>query len=99
MTGLECSNCQLAHDPAVPQNLCTKCGKPLFARYDLARAAKTLTRESLKLRQKSLWRYREVLPVRQDTDIVTLGEGWTPMLHAPRLGKRHGMERLYIKDE
>lgn len=99
MTDLSCSNCQLTHDPAVPQNLCVSCGKPLFARYDLAGAAVTLTKQSLKQRQKSLWRYREVLPVRDDADIVTLGEGWTPLLHAPRLGARHGMERLYIKDE
>lgn len=83
----------------VPQNLCTSCGKPLFARYDLKEAARTLTPQSLATRGKSLWRYREVLPVRKDEDIVTLGEGWTPMLHVPRLGAKLGMERLYIKDE
>ncbi len=99
MTGLYCSACGLDHDMEVPQNLCTSCGKPLFARYDLKEAARTLTRQSLATRGKSLWRYREVLPVRKDEDIVTLGEGWTPMLHVPRLGAKLGMERLYIKDE
>lgn len=99
MTGLYCSACGLDHDMEVPQNLCTSCGKPLFARYDLKEAARTLTPQSLATRGKSLWRYREVLPVRKDEDIVTLGEGWTPMLHVPRLGARLGMERLYIKDE
>ncbi|WP_237764036.1 threonine synthase [Terrimicrobium sacchariphilum] len=99
MTGLYCSACGLDHDMGVPQNLCTSCGKPLFARYDLKEAARTLTPQSLTTRGKSLWRYREVLPVRKDEDIVTLGEGWTPMLHVPRLGAKLGMERLYIKDE
>ncbi|PTX96361.1 threonine synthase [Spartobacteria bacterium LR76] len=99
MTGLYCSACGLDHDMTVPQNLCTSCGKPLFARYDLKEAARTLTPQSLATRGKSLWRYREVLPVRKDEDIVTLGEGWTPMLHVPRLGAKLGMERLYIKDE
>ncbi|OJV04312.1 MAG: threonine synthase [Verrucomicrobia bacterium 61-8] len=99
MTGLYCSACGLDHDMTVPQNLCTSCGKPLFARYDLKEAARTLTPQSLATRGKSLWRYREVLPVHKDEDIVTLGEGWTPMLHVPRLGAKLGMERLYIKDE
>lgn len=99
MTGLYCSACGLDHDMEVPQNLCTSCGKPLFARYDLKEAARTLTPQSLATRGKSLWRYREVLPVRKDEDIVTLGEGWTPMLHVPRLGAKLGMDCLYIKDE
>jgi len=97
LTHLACSACGKEH--SVPQNLCTACGKPLFARYDLAAAARTLTQESLRTRVKSLWRYREVLPVKSDADIVTLGEGFTPLLPAPRLGARHGMGRLFIKDE
>ncbi|HEY3592494.1 MAG TPA: threonine synthase, partial [Polyangiaceae bacterium] len=48
---------------------------------------------------KSLWRYREVLPVKNESDIVTLGEGWTPLLPAPRLGAKHGLKNLFIKDE
>ena len=99
LTHLACSACGQEHSATVPQNLCTACGKPLFARYDLAAAARTLTKESLRTRVKSLWRYREVLPVKSDTDIVTLGEGFTPLLPAPRLGAKHGMKKLFIKDE
>ncbi len=98
-THLACTACAKEHDGNVPQNLCTACAKPLFARYDLAAAGRTLTKESLRTRVKSLWRYREVLPVRQESDIVTLGEGWTPLLPAPRLGAKHGCEKLFIKDE
>ena len=99
LTHLACTACHKEYDAAVPQNVCTACGKPLFAHYDLAAAAKTLTKESLHTREKSLWRYREVLPVKNTADIVTLGEGWTPLLPAPRLGAKHGLSRLFIKDE
>jgi threonine synthase len=80
-------------------NLCRECGKPLLVRYDLERAAQTLTKESLPARRADLWRYREVLPVENDENIVSFGEGWTPLLHAPRLGERAGIKELYIKDE
>jgi threonine synthase len=99
LTHLACTACAREHDATAPQNVCTACGKPLFARYDLAAAARTLTREALRTRAKSLWRYREVLPVKHEADIVTLGEGWTPLLPAPRLGAKHGLTRLFIKDE
>jgi threonine synthase len=58
-----------------------------------------LTKESLKGREASLWRYREVLPVEHDENKVSLGEGWTPLLPAQRLGAKLGLEKLYIKDE
>ena len=80
-------------------NLCTECGKPLLVRYDLKSAAASLTKESLKERGPDLWRYREVLPVEQDENIVTMGEGFTPLVHASRLGARLGLSNLYIKDE
>jgi threonine synthase len=80
-------------------NLCSECGKPLLVRYDLKRAARSLTKESLRTRRADLWRYREVLPVERDENIVSLGEGWTPLLHARRLGAQLGLDRLYIKDE
>jgi threonine synthase len=99
LTHLTCTACGKEHDAAVPQNVCTNCGKPLFAQYDLVAAARTLTKESLRTREKSLWRYREVLPVKHEQDIVTLGEGWTPLLPAPRLGAKHGLRALFIKDE
>jgi len=99
LTHLACTACGLFHDASVPQNVCTACGKPLYPHYDLAAATRTLTKAALATRVKSLWRYREVLPVKGDADIVTLGEGFTPLLPAPRLGARHGLTRLFIKDE
>src|SRR5262249_45342599 len=58
-----------------------------------------LTKESLASRRADLWRYREVLPVDDAANIVSLGEGWTPLLHASRLGASVGIRELYIKDE
>ncbi|PAW66943.1 MAG: threonine synthase [Opitutia bacterium Tous-C1TDCM] len=99
LTHLTCTLCGQKHDARVPQNVSACCGKPLFAAYDLVAAARTLTRESLRTREKSIWRYREVLPVRDAASIVTLGEGWTPLLPAPRLAAKNGLAQVFIKDE
>ena len=99
LTHLTCTLCGQQHDASVPQNVSTCCSKPLFAHYDLKAAARTLTKDAIRSRQKSLWRYREVLPVRNDIDVVTLGEGFTPLLPAPRLAAQHGLHSLFIKDE
>ncbi len=92
---LECSACGKKYDASVEQHLCT-CGKPLLARYDLRRAAATLTLDALKNRPRTLWRYAEVLP---NDAPVTLGEGMTPLVHATRLGTSMNLEKLYVKDE
>jgi len=99
VTHLECAACGSRYDATRAQNVCIDCGKPLLARYDLERAAQTLTRDSLEARRPDMWRYTEVLPVTKPADIVSLGEGWTPLMTAARLGSRLGMERLLIKDE
>ncbi len=99
VTHLECGACGRRYEARRLHNLCTECGKPLLVRYDLERAAQSLTKESLKARGADLWRYREVLPVERDENIVSLGEGWTPLLHAGRLGARLSMGQLFIKDE
>ncbi|MBK7601241.1 MAG: threonine synthase [Acidobacteria bacterium] len=99
VTHLECSKCGVPYEPNHIYNLCTACGKPLLVRYDLKAAADCMKRDDLKNRISSLWRYREVLPVVSDENIVTLGEGWTPLIHASRLGQKIGLNGLYIKDE
>jgi threonine synthase len=99
VTRLECAACGLEHEARRLQNLCTRCAKPLLVRYDLERAARSLTKESLPGRPTSLWRYREVLPVAREENVVSFGEGWTPLLRARRLGEQLGMSRLFIKDE
>jgi threonine synthase len=99
VTHLECAACHLEHEARRLLNLCRECGKPLLVRYDLERAQSALTKESLVGRRPDLWRYREVLPVEDDANIVSLGEGWTPLLPAERLGNKLGINKLYIKDE
>ena len=84
-------------DPRTVQHLCV-CGMPLLARYDLARA-RAWSRESLTGREASMWRYHEPMPLLDDETPVTLGEGWTPMIEATRLGESLGLSRLLIKDE
>jgi threonine synthase len=96
LTHLECSQCHKTYPHTKLQNLCPDCGKPLLARYDLQKAARTLWRESLANRPQNMWRYAEVLP---GDDPVTLGEGMTPILPAVRLGEKLGLRRLFIKDE
>lgn len=99
VTHLECAACATRHEARRLHNLCSQCGKPLLVRYDLKSVQASLTKESLKARGPDLWRYREVLPVDSDENIVTLGEGFTPLVLASRLGARLGLSRLYIKDE
>jgi threonine synthase len=99
VTHLECAACGTRHEAGRLHNLCTACGKPLFARYDLERAGRTLSPDSLRTRRPDMWRYREVMPVASDDNIVALGEGWTPLLHATRLGESLHAKRLLIKDE
>jgi threonine synthase len=98
LTHLECSraDCAQTVDYAAAPHLCPACHSPLLARYDLDAAARTLTLAALPGRPRSIWRFAEVLP---SDDPVSLGEGGTPLVAAPRLGARIGVERLYIKDE
>src|ERR1700757_3139849 len=93
---LECGACGLRHDGSRLQNVCLSCGKPLFAIVDLGAASRTLKRETLATRQKSLWRYREVLPLPANVEPVSLGEGGTPLLRAAKFGDDVD---LWIKDE
>ena len=100
VTHLECALCGLRHEAGVVQNLCIECGKPLLVRYDLDKAAKSLTKDSLKTRESNLWRYREVLPVADQDNIVSLGEGWTPLFKVDRLAASLPVKlNLFIKDE
>src|SRR5438105_5019335 len=96
LTHLECPRCGAILDHSRPQTRCPKCNSPLLARYDLAKAAQTLSLDALKTRTNSMWRYEEVMPAATP---VTLGEGMTPLVHAPRLGASLGLGHLYIKDE
>src|SRR5216117_3148825 len=95
---LECSACGLHYEWSRLQNLCSSCHKPLLAIVDLAAASRTLTRKTLATREKSLWRYREVLPLPGDVEPVSLGEGGTPLLPASGSYRTDDID-LWIKDE
>ena len=97
-THLECARCATAHDASRPQNLCA-CGGPLLVRYDLDLVRANVSREEIGTRAPDLWRYRELLPVLDRENVVTLGEGMTPILPLPRYGGRIGVPGLLVKDE
>jgi len=73
--------------------------RPIWVRYDLEAVKKAITPEQIKQRPPSLWRYRELLPLPSEQEPVSLGEGMTPLLPCPRLGKQMGLKNLWIKDE
>jgi len=98
LTKLVCPKCAASYPAGQAHGLC-RCGSPLLAAYDLKEAARGFSPRSLVGRPGTMWRYREMLPVRNPSNIVTLGEGFTPLVHAQRLGEHLGLDRLYIKDE
>ena len=98
-THLECSICPEYYEVNSLQQTCARDGKPLLVRYDLRRVHGAVEPEELRMRPSTLWRLRELLPVEQDANIVTLGENTTPLLDAPRLGRALGIATLQIKDE
>jgi threonine synthase len=100
LTHLECTACGRQYDWQRLQNLCIACGKPLFAVYDLATARKLdwFNQSSLQQRDKSVWRWRELLPLPPNVEPISLGEGGTPLLQAKKFGGEVDVD-LWIKDE
>ncbi len=98
LTELRCPRCAARYAADVVHGVCA-CGSPLLAQYDLARLAADSSRGAFAGREGSLWRYHELLPVSQPENIVSLGEGMTPLLALPRLGARLGVPSLLMKDE
>lgn len=98
LTHLECSLCGKEYEADRLQGMCPNCARPLLARYDL-KAAKSAQRDTLITDEPTMWRYRALLPVQDERYVVSLGEGFTPLLHAKRLGEELGLPHLYIKDE
>ena len=97
---LECSSgCGAGpFDPRQVHFLCPSCSLPLLARYDL-QAARAWKKASLAGRAPNMWRYRELMPLLAGQQPVTLGEGFTPLTHARRVGASLGLDRLLVKDE
>ncbi len=96
---LECSSCGERHSADRIQTVCEKCGNPLFARYDLEKVKESLSHSDLVGREANMYRYFEVLPIRDRQNIVTLGEGWTPLTHVDKIGGEIGLSDLWVKDE
>jgi threonine synthase len=98
LTHLDCTKCEKRYDGGQVLNLC-ECGAPLYARYDLEKAAREMRPGHLALREPTMWRYHEVLPLDDPDERVSLGEGFTPLLRTSRLGEHLGLPHLLIKDE
>ncbi|MGH3730407.1 MAG: threonine synthase [Micromonosporaceae bacterium] len=99
LTHLRCSRCEQVHDADVAQNLSTCCRAPLLAQYDLDAVATEVSPAEIAARPATLWRYRELLPVRDRQFVRGFGEGMTPLLPLARLGAQIGVPRLLMKDE
>ena len=95
---LVCSRTGTAYPAGVPQNLSAD-GWPLLVRYNLDQARAAWNRDWIAAGPRSMWRYAPVLPVRNPANIVSLGEGWTPLVRTPRIGSSVGADQLWIKDE
>ncbi|MFX1481726.1 MAG: threonine synthase [Promethearchaeota archaeon] len=95
---LECPQCRRKHTADGPATYCV-CGSPLFAKYDLAGVIEDIANNKFPSDTNSMWRYSHLLPVKSPSCIVSLGEGWTPLIFSRRLGKHLGLRILRIKDE
>ncbi len=97
LSHLSCTKCPATFDRGQLLNVCTKpgCGGSLFAEYESAK----LSRDDTAGRDRTIWRWHEMMPARSPEEIVTLGEGGTPLLHATRLGARLSMPEVWIKEE
>ncbi len=95
---LSCPKCDKTYESEKLIQLC-ECGSPLLVEYDLSKVQSVFRKEMLRERPPTLWRYRELLPVKEEKNIVCLGEGMTPLLHLKRLGHEIGLDYLYLKDE
>src|SRR5438309_673080 len=84
LTHLECSACGVRHDADRLQTVCTSCGKVLFARYDLDGVRQAVKTVDFATRRWYMWRYAELLPVRDQANVISLGEGLTPLVTVRR---------------
>jgi threonine synthase len=99
LTHLICSSCQNKFDPDKTQTYCPDCQAPLLAIYDTEKARTILDRDEFRQRKPGMWRWQEMLPVKDPRNIITLGEGDAPLLKLSQLGDDLGLRNLYVKDE
>jgi threonine synthase len=101
LSHLQCSVCSREYEIDQLHTISPCCSRPLLARYDLAGMARDVAREEIAQREATMWRFHELLPVREGRHVLTLGEGMTPLLAASRLAPQgiEGQARLLVKDE
>ena len=99
ITDLSCSSCGREYSSSELQTYCLACNSPLMANYDLDALRRDLDRDEFGRRPIGMWRWQEVLPVQHPENMLTLGEGDTPLLHLPNLGEELGLSHLFTKDE
>jgi len=99
VTHLVCSSCDTKHEAGVEQHVCTSCGSPLLVEYDLDRMRDAVRREEVEEREPTMWRYRELLPLRDDRNRVSMGEGFTPLVRVDALAAELGLRNLWLKDD
>jgi len=99
LTSLTCSSCEREYPATIPQTVCQLCQAPLLANYALESARRHLNRDALSQKPHGMWRWAELLPVGDPKYIVSLGEGDTPLLHLPAIGREINLPKLYLKDE
>ncbi len=99
LTHLECSQCGKKFAHSELQTFCAACNQPLVACYDLDQAGHLLTREMWRQRPAGMWRYRELLPLQREENIVTLGEVMTPLLSLRSIAGQAGLQNVWVKDE
>jgi threonine synthase len=96
---LKCTVCGQIFDSSLIQTYCQDCKAPLFAQYNVTIARRQIDRNEIGKRSRGMWRWRELLPIIDPDNRISLGEGDTPLLKLPRLGKHLGLQNLYLKDE
>ncbi|NOH01855.1 MAG: threonine synthase [Chloroflexi bacterium] len=99
LSGLICSTCGNPFSADQVQTFCPDCQATLLAAYDLESARRHADRDEFSRRTKGMWRWREFLPVREEANQITLGEGDTPLLPIPKIAKALGLTFLYVKEE
>ena len=99
LSHLECTETGEIYSAEEPPSLSPAAQKVLYPRYDLESAKREIDLAVIEKRSANMWRFFELMPIRDEANVVTMGEGGSPMLRAHRLEARHGAKKLFIKDE